>query len=251
MSSHPLVPLVALLALAFAAAGCGEEGAATEAFPVRFDAVADGDPLAGVRVSLRGGGELGVTDARGRLEVLLHGAEGQSVPIDAECPTGYRGPTQPPQLVLQRLQQLERRDQLRQVRIDLECRPQERTAMLLIRATGLADDLADIPVLVDGAEMARTDEFGLAHIPLTSPPDTAFEVVLRTEHLENVQPRNPPHTVTMLDQDEVFVIHQPFQRLTTKRRIRPRRVRRGPQLPQKIVAGQNPPIERRPRPRSL
>jgi len=232
--------LAVVVGLAALGGGCEEEPAATS-FPVRFRALADGVPVEGARIGA-GGAELGVTGPDGRLDVTLAGSEGRVVPVTADCPDGYRDPREPPRLTLQRLRQLDERDRLRRVRIDVECRPEERTAMLLVRAGGLEA----IPVLVDGREVARTDAHGLAHVALTSPPHERFDVVLRTDHLEDVLPRNPPHTVTVPDRDEVFVIDQRFTRLEPDRPRRPgHRGPRGPRLPQKIVAGHNPPMVER------
>ncbi|HJL14936.1 MAG TPA: hypothetical protein RMH99_04730, partial [Sandaracinaceae bacterium LLY-WYZ-13_1] len=204
--------------LLFALAACSE-APPPPSFPLRFQVRADDAPVAGVRLSARGG-ELGVTDEDGSLEVTLTGTEGQTVPIAVDCPDDYRDPSEPPRVTLQRLRQLDE-SRLRRVRIDVECRPRRRTAMLLVRADGLPG----VPVVIDGREVVRTDEHGLAHVPLRSAPHTTHEVVLRTEHLDDVLPQNPPHSVTVPDRDEVFVIDQAFTRPEPERQRRRRRRR--------------------------
>lgn len=221
-----------VVGLAALALGCAED-AGPQAFPFRFVARADELPLGGVRVSAEGV-ELGGTDAAGVLEATLTGSTGQQVSLGVECPSGFVAAEEPPRVTLQPLRRLEEGTGARSVQIRLACRPLERRGVLLV----LAGE-EDLPVEVDGREVARTDADGLAHVELGLAPQTSFEVVLRTEHAADLSPRNPPRSFTMPDADEVFVFEQSFSRIATEPeptspRPRARAVQR---LPQRIPSG--------------
>lgn len=221
----------ALAVLAAWAAACGAPEPAR--FPVRFVAQSDGTAIEGVRIAV-GGAEIGRTDQRGVLDVALIGKEGDTVRLSAVCPEGYRVGGELPPLVLRRLTPLGASGRTERVRIAVPCRPEERTVMLLVRADGEED----LPILIDGREVARTDEHGLAHVQLAYAPHTSFEVVLRTDDRPELSPHNPPHVFTVPDDDRVFVVDQRFVRPEAER-PRTRRVRqpvRQPDLPVRITS---------------
>lgn len=219
-----LASLAAILAL-----GCAAEEPIAEAFPLRFVASSDGAPVAGTRIEVRGV-EVGTTDEDGTLDVLLPAHEGESVGIRARCPDAYRSPDGLPRLTLRPLRSLTDPDALRRIRIELECRPRERTAMLLVRGGGLAS----MPVLIDGREIGRTDAHGLAHVELRYAPHTSVEVVLGTDHYADLRPRNPARTFTIPDRDDVLVFDQSFERAAAVAPAAPR-VRPPPaKLPERI-----------------
>jgi hypothetical protein len=236
-----------LTCLSVLAVGCGSDASTPEEFPIRFIATTGGAPLAGARFGA-GGVDLGVTDEAGHLDVVLSGTEGDVVPTRVACPSGYREPDALPPLTLHHMRRLDERSQSRRLRLRVECRPEQRTAMLLVRAhSARAEALFDLPVLVDGLEVARTDADGLAHVELRYPPHTSFEVALGTDHLPSLLPRNPSRRLTMPDAEEVFAIDQELVEATPERVGRARRHggRSGPRLPQKLVAGQNAPTDTR------
>lgn len=234
-----------LACLCVLASACGSGESEPDEFPIRFIASAGGAPLAGARFGTAGT-ELGVTDEAGHLDVVLTGQEGDVVPTRVACPEGYREPEALPPLTLHHLRRLDERARSRRLRIRVECRPEQRTAMLLVRAlSSRALGLADLPVLVDGLELARTDADGLAHIELHYPPHTSFEVVVGTDHLPSLLPQNPRRRFTVPDADEVFTLDQELVEATHERVGRSHRSggRSGPRLPQKLVAGQNAPTD--------
>lgn len=228
------LPSAPLLALALAACACGEEPP-PERFPLRFVATADELPLAGVRFSA-GDLDLGETNTAGVLEAVLTGREGQTIPLSAACPEGYRSADALPALTLHRVRSIGPSAGARAVTFRVECRPALRTSVLVVRAGGVAD----LPIEVDGREIARTDGAGLAHVEVRHPPFATLEVVLRTRDRPDLSPADPPRTFVVPDADEVLVVDQAFTRPPEPpppRRRGPRNVAPAPTIPQRITSG--------------
>lgn len=229
----------AALALALALGAC-ESPPEPASFPVTFTANA-GDPLAGVDISIEGGKHLGQTGANGTLHVTLTGREGTAVPFRVQCPDGYRAPAQMPVLRLRRFTGLDPATAARGIEVSIDCPPAERMAALVVRAGH-----ADLPVLAQGREVARTNAAGVAHALLELPPASTFRVVVDTTAAPDLRPQNPETTLTLHDADEIFVIDPGFQvakvepppepRRRPKRRARKRRKKKpeGPRLPIKL-----------------
>jgi hypothetical protein len=215
-----LLALTSLLALA----SCGEEPPPPQ-YPVTFSAHADeGAPLEGVQIT-GNGAPLGTTNAQGMLAVTLTGPEGTPVRIGAQCPDGHRNPGDIPVLTLRRVVSLDPSSQNGGIRMTIHCPPSQRNAVVVVRADGQSD----MPVLLDGREVARTDRSGVAHFAVRMAPNVAFQVRLATEHLPLLRPQEPRQTFTVPDHDELFIFDQSFSvEEPRRRRRRRRRVHRGP-----------------------
>lgn len=200
-------------------------------FPVRFVAGSGEAAVEDVSIAV-GSSVLGRTDARGVLDVSLVGREGQTLALSASCPEGYRAGGAIPPLVLRQLRTVDAHRRAERLHIAVPCLPEARTAMLVVRADGEAE----LPVIVDGREVARTDASGLAHVELTYAPYTTFEVVLRTDDRPELSPRNPARELTVPDAERIFVVDQRFVRPD----VRPPPVRRARvrerHLPQRITS---------------
>lgn len=218
--------LLCLLAGTFACDG--EERGPTQ-LSVQFVSQADGRPIAGVHV-LADSRPIGATGEDGRLSVTLRGPEGAVIDLAARCPEGYRSPEDLPELLLRPIADVEG-DESRSVRIDLECAPERRDGVVVVRAA----ERAGIPVLLDGREIARTDGHGIAHFAVRMAPHTTFKVQLATAHLPRLRPQEPSRTFTVPDSEEIFVFDQQFEEERPPRRRRRRPPRREPvRLPMRL-----------------
>ncbi|MCS6799503.1 MAG: hypothetical protein NZ898_13435 [Myxococcota bacterium] len=191
---------------------------------VSFVARSDAEPLPGVRVSAWGR-PLGQTGRDGVLRVDLEGLDGTSVPVAAECPPGHRTPSRLPPLTLRTFRGLDPRRAERGIEVAIDCPPAERVAAVVVRAAGQSD----LPVLLGGREVARTDAGGVAHFSLRMAPHATFRVRLDTSSRPDLAPQNPGATFTVPDADEVFLYDQPFE--VRVRRRPTRRPRRPPEPP--------------------
>ncbi|MEM9190063.1 MAG: hypothetical protein AAGF12_12845 [Myxococcota bacterium] len=224
-----LVPCAALLV---AGVGCEEEQP-PPVYRITFTADADGEPLRGVSITA-GNRALGETDRDGELKADLPGLEGQAIPITAQCPEGHRTPESLPMLTLRTFRSLDPAANARGIEVNIDCPPSERQAAVVIRAAGQAN----LPVLLRGRELTRTDENGVAHVLLTLEPNSSFRLELDTTSVPDLQPQSPGASFTLADADQIFLYDQPFQ--VKQRRRRPRRPRRprtpapGPRLPMRL-----------------
>lgn len=227
-----------LITLALAAASlslltsCEEEPAPPPRYPFTFTAQADGQPLEGVEITVNER-SVGRTNAEGVLRVDLTGPEGAHVRINASCPEGHRNATEPQTLPLRRVQSLDVAAAARGIEVVFSCPPERRNAVVVVRT----HDRGDIPVLLDGREVARTDASGAAHLHVAMEPGTTFTVLLDTRSNERLRPSSPSQAFTVPDRDEVFVLDQRFEeqqpRRVRRRTARPR-VPRPVQIPTRI-----------------
>lgn len=215
------------LALACATSGGCEDERPTPTHRVTFTARSDDEPLAGVQV-VADGRPLGETGQDGTLRVDLRGREGQAVAVSAQCPAGHRAPDQLPLLTLRSFRGLDPAAAERGIEMTIACPPAERTAAVVIR-TG--DEGGDLPVVMGGREVTRTDASGVAHLVMEVRPHTTFRLQIDTSERENLQPQSPGATFTVPDDDQIFLYDQPFQVKRTRRRWRPRRRQPEPATP--------------------
>jgi hypothetical protein len=202
----------AVLALPLASA-CGEP----EPDPlhtITFLAQADpGEPLAGVVISTMFSGHpqpLGTTDASGTWVQRLRAPYGTTIPIAATCPAGHRPAQMVPSIRFDPIRSLDPAVAARGIEHTIQCLPTERDAVVIIRASG-TPLVAGIPVLVDGREVGRVDEGGVAHVPLRYAPNTAFRIELAAGTISPyLQPAQPAHDFTIPDEDVFLSFEQPF-----------------------------------------
>lgn len=199
---------------------------------ITFVAHADpGEPLAGVAVGTMVNGvaqAFGVTDASGILVHQVRAPYGMSIPITATCPAGHRTAETVQSIRFDPIRSLDPAVAARGIEHTIQCLPTERDAVVIVRATG-TPLVAGIPVLVDGREVGRIDEGGVAHIPLRYVPQTAFRVELAAASINpNLQPAQPAHDFTIPDEDVFLSFDQPFEfvpppvvRRVVRRRARP------------------------------
>ncbi|MGE0790515.1 MAG: hypothetical protein AB7S26_32860 [Sandaracinaceae bacterium] len=204
-------------------AACEEEPAPPPRFPFTFSAHTDRQPMEGVSIRVNDQ-EIGVTDDHGQLRLDLTGPPGATVLVSARCPEGHRSPEQPQPHTLRVIQSLDPAASARGVQVSFECPPEYRDAVVVVRA----HDRADLPVLVDGREVTRTDASGAAHVHMRMSPQTSFHVQIATASNERLRPRDPVMSYTVPDHDTIFTFDQRFEeearRRTGRRRSGPTKV---------------------------
>ncbi|MEM9068501.1 MAG: hypothetical protein AAGE52_08340 [Myxococcota bacterium] len=202
------------------ALGCGGPQQSTvSSFTVTFATEADeGVPLSGVAVSANGA-NVGASDDDGLVQTMLRGPDGAEVQITYECPEGYHQPEGAKTLRLHHFQALDPTVQTG-LHMNLGCVPLQRQAVFVVR-TGKAD----LPVLLDGQEVARTNEAGVAHIIRTADANTDFRLKIDTTGNPRLRPQEPGMQFRLEGHDEVFTWDQSFEeeRAPTRRRRRRRR----------------------------
>lgn len=194
--------VLASLTLSFAA--CGEPPPAPT-HTVTFITTSDGYPLPDVAIKL-GEQLLGKSGERGEITTTLRGRDGTTLDYRAECPPGYREPRSTPQLVLRSFRAIGDAGAGRGIEVRLDCPPSERRVAVVIKAT----NGADVPVLFQGREVARTDAQGFAHVFVRSSPSTSFRLVLDTREKPLLRPSSPTHEFRVDDSDDYFLLEQPF-----------------------------------------
>ncbi len=214
--TRPRGPLLVLLLVA---ASC-HPPTVLHRFDVLVSALTDdGEPVAGAEIELNGRA-LGATHEGGGLAVTLAAYDGKIVRLHAECPKGFRTRGGDTQLTLQHFATGDPRAQSR-LHVAVQCRAMVRRAAVLVRGQH-----PNLPVLKRGVEIARTDEHGLAHVMVSTPPHAHFQLTLDTSQLPRLRPRNPSATFVMDDSDRVFVFDQTFDELPVK--VRPHQQHKAP-----------------------
>lgn len=183
---------------------------------ITFSAFADpGEALPGVQILGQAAGQpqpqsLGTTDASGNLRVTLRAPYGTQIAITATCPPGHREPQMVNSIALHPVRSLDPSVAARGIEHSIQCLPVERDAVVIVRATG-APQVVGIPVLLDGREVARTDEAGVAHIPLRKTPSSSFRIELAAASISPyLQPQQPAHDFTVPDEDLFLQFDQTF-----------------------------------------
>lgn len=217
-----VAPSLALLLASSTPLACGgAQGPTTSSFAVTFTAEADeGVPLEGVVIAANGSA-VGTSDSDGIVQTMIRGPEGTEIQIRYECPEGYR-PTEEAKVL--RLHHFESLDPSVQAGLHMRvnCVPEQRRAVFVVR-TGQPD----LPILLDGQEVARTNEVGVAHITREAPPNTAFRLKIDTSGNPRLRPQEPGMQFVLEGHDEVFAwdqrfeVEQPPRRRRRRRRPRP------------------------------
>ncbi len=196
--------LTVVLAAA-ALASCEGAPNAARSFAVVF--VVESDP--GVRLSrvqvFADGKPMGETDSKGLVQAKIYGQPGQRSRIEHDCPDGHEVPAEPKTLRLRKFEGIDASRPLA-MEITLRCRPMKRLAAFIVRAK----NGPDLPVLLDGESVARTNGFGVAHFSIWSAAGTEYLIELDTTEHPRLLPRFPTHPFTLPDADEIFVVNQSF-----------------------------------------
>jgi hypothetical protein len=192
-----------LAALCLALPACSQSSAQPEsdtpAYSLFIAAQTDGDePLAGVRVS-RQGVLLGSTEASGRVQLSLDGAEGDRVPLDIACPEGFVSPAEPVVVGLRHLGPGSPAPTF-----EVACVPLLHSFVVGLRA----DQGTHLPVLHLGRPVGHTDALGVAHVLVRAPRQEQVSLTLDTSSRPDLRPQNPTLTFVAPDRDELVLFEQ-------------------------------------------
>lgn len=164
-----------------------------------------GEPIAGARISLAGE-PAGVSDGEGRLALAVRGLEGDRLALGLECPPGFIAEATPGLVTLRRVRRLGSNEPA-PLEHTLGCRPSQRAAVVLVHAEGARH----VPVALDGARVATTDDHGFAHVYVSRAPGARFEVTLDTSDRRELLPHSPRRSFELADADALFVFEQRFE----------------------------------------
>jgi hypothetical protein len=212
------MPMNRLLLLAIgvvAMTACSAKHQTRSAAPITF--VVESDPglrLAGVKVYLEGR-PLGHTDSTGSLTAEISDRAGSPLRLEHDCPTGHEVASDSRLLRLRPFGGVDA-SSAGPLQITLRCRPLHRRAVFIVRATN-GDEL---PVLIDGEVVARTNSSGIAHFSTSAAPETDFLVQLDTRDRPELRPKTPGHLRALSTGDQIFLIEQSFERRAESRRKR-------------------------------
>ncbi len=190
----------------------GEATSSVLTFIVESD---PGIPVQGATVVVNGD-QVGATDERGALSVEVAAKPGGPLRIGHRCPRGYRDADAPKVLRSREFKGIAAR--VLPIEVTLRCRHESRLAVFVVRAEGLAG----LPVLLDGREVARTNDAGVAHFSVRGAPGTDFVLKLDTNAHPRLTPQFPSHQRRLADADQIFVVTQTFDTRRKARRKRPR-----------------------------
>jgi hypothetical protein len=171
-------------------------------------------PVAAVTV-FQGGQPVGVSGADGVIHLRTTGSEGQTLALRVACPEGHKSPVQQLSIVMRRLGAGARAPEYA-----AHCAPTMRTLVVVVRA----ENAATLPIRHLGHEVGRTDETGVAHVLLRTPPEESVELVLDTASQPRLRPQAPTARFDATAQDELHVFEQKFELEPLPKRARgPRR----------------------------
>jgi len=201
-----------LLVGAGVSVSCQTPSASAPAMEVVFAVESDpGLRLSGVGVSVDGKAA-GVTGSNGLVRMKVDGKPGQRFRVEHDCPAGHLAPSTPKTLRLRNFDGVGE-SHSGVLKITLRCQPENRLAVFIVRAK----NGVDLPVLLNGENVARTNHSGVAQFSTSDRPGTDFIVELDTQSRPRLSPQRPTHLRTLPDADEIFVIKQSFELRKTPR----------------------------------
>ncbi len=194
--------------------GCSNHGPARARLLVSFVTESDpGEPLAEVSVAVQGA-PVGRSDHDGLVQTVLTGRPGQKLVVRYDCPPGHRAERDAPGLQLP--DQAKSGVGVDSVELALRCPPVLRTVAIAVRAGAGVE----IPVLLDGKPVTRTDAAGVAHFYTEAKPGAELSVQLDTSKRPDLRPRSPTRHFVVPERQDAFVLAQSFHR-APKRKRRP------------------------------
>ena len=184
--------------------------------------VVESDPgvrLPRARVTVDGD-PAGESDSNGIVQTKIRAVPGQRLMIQHQCPAGHAAPSEHRVLRLRRFEGLDGFEPP-PMEITLRCVPTERIAAFVIKA----ENGPDLPVLLNGESVARTNGSGIAHFSTRHAAGTDFKVVLDTRDHPHLLPQLPTRLFTLTDAEEIFVFEESFEVRNEPRRRTHRRPR--------------------------
>ena len=146
-----------------------------------------------------GGQLLGTTTEEGQLSAEVVAADDSDFRVRFVCPEGYTAARDRAEVSLRRV------SRSTAFRLVLECKPNTRNAVIVVRA-----NVGNLPLLHDGEPVGRTDRNGIAHVALDIAEGEAFEVTLDTSFNPDLRPSHPKYAFVMPAHAEAFAVTEDF-----------------------------------------
>jgi hypothetical protein len=172
-------------------------------FEVQVTVVSDpGAPLPGASV-LSGNRVVGTTGDAGTARLQVQGNEGDQVELTIKCPTNFESPNKPLLVSLRRFAPGSPPPQF-----GARCPPALRTLVVGVRA----ESGPNLPVMVLGRPVARTDSSGAALFSIQARPSEQVEVTVNTAEpgAEQLRPQSPTLTFVAKETDDFVVLEVNF-----------------------------------------
>lgn len=195
--------LSTVLVLSAGAVGCSMFESPPPPPPYKAAIVVHGDPgqpLPGAMVSTGSKSTPLVTGPDGRIELVMHGVEGDMREVNVTCPPGHQQMTGSLQIRLTRLASSKLPEYA------ISCPPQRRKVVVAVRA----ENGPFLPVKYLNQVVATTDETGAAHFALEIEPGS-FSVAIDTSDRKELKPPSPARIMTVGQQDDILVFDQRFE----------------------------------------
>lgn len=222
--------LAALLVSVAALSGCGGTEAPRPTFRALFDVTTEtGEPVMGAKIFV-GDRAAGSTGNDGRLVADFPAIEGDTLDLSVRCPETLVDPTAVPPLTVVSTHTVEGANSATPMKRTFVCARAEREIAVVIRAP----KGANLPVLVDGKQVATTNEDGNAHIVITRlPTDGPVSVQLDTSAQPALVPKSPRREIPNRGEDKLVLLDQEFS-LPSPPRSRPPRRPPAPRVPYRV-----------------
>lgn len=145
------------------------------------------------------------TDANGRAQLSIDGAEGETFELRVKCPPGFSSPAKP--VVVRRLGISATTAVPEHV---VSCHQTRHALVVAVRAEGGPG----LPVLHLGKLVARTDATGAAHVLLEGEVREHVELTIGTPGKENekIHPQNPAQVFEVPERDSIQLFAVTFTR---------------------------------------
>ena len=199
-------------------AGEAPAPAQTLEFPVWIAARSEGRAaVAGVEITSNKH-LLGKTDATGSARLALHGTEGDTLALDAKCPSAYASPNRPLLVGLRHLG-----DGSTAARFEIECFSLVHSVVVGVRA----ENGPRLPILRLKSVVGQTDDQGVAHVLLEASANERIALTLDTSKSPALLPQNPSLDFATRDADELVLVSQKFTlKQSPPRKVVPRAIPR-------------------------
>ncbi|QQR90956.1 MAG: hypothetical protein IPJ88_04285 [Myxococcales bacterium] len=157
---------------------------------------------------------IGTTNARGQIAFELHGKVGDTNTLAIVCPKGFRSENDTARFRLREFSPIGDKQEIRSLRHSFVCAPEKVKVAVLVSASGKEN----LPILIEGRTIARTNKNGVAHLVVESKPDERLTLLIDTQSDSLLQPQNPTKTLEVSATDAIYTFEQSFERKVRKRR---------------------------------
>jgi hypothetical protein len=225
----PKKTLLVALAASITLLACGEGDKPKQPsiykFPMEVSATdTNGEPVAGAKVIVDGS-PVGFTDRDGLFQAAFTERKGAEVTVSVEPPEGYKLTNEATTTQKMSITENVTGEGMSKVPVSLQAQMASTKENYLLWVDLQCDEDAlddgqctDVPVSVDGEEVARTNEQGIAHIAVSRVPGSAMTVEVDTPEYEGddedeawkMEPADPDWALDLGTESEVLVIEQRF-----------------------------------------